>query len=140
MRNIFICRIFHAIFPLQNTLFGRILRYIMRNIFICRIFHAIFTLQNTLFTRFSRRVMRNIFICRIFHAFFLIPCLGECRVDGEQHFVEQRREEAPFFAVDGEESEVFDDGAQRLFVRPEGEGERLIVEFEHALFFRTKSL
>ena len=46
----------------------------------------------------------------------------------------------PFFAVDGEESEVFDDGAQRLFVRPEGEGERLIVEFEHALFFRTKSL
>ena len=140
MRNIFICRIFHAIFTLQNTLFTRFSRRIMHNIFICRIFHTIFTLQNTLFTRFSRRIVHNIFICRIFHTFFLIPCLGECRVDGEQHFVEQRREEAPFFAVDGKESEVFDDGAQRLFVRPEGEGERLIVEFEHALFFRTKSL
>ena len=84
--------------------------------------------------------MRSIFICRNLQAVFLVSRLRECRVDGSQHFFEQGRGELSFFAVDGEESEILDDAAQGVLVRPEGEGECLIVEFEHTIFFGAQAL
>ena len=84
--------------------------------------------------------MRNIFICRNLQAVFLISRLRECRVDGSQHFVEHGRGKRTILAVDDEEPEVLDDAAQGIFVRPEGEGERLIVEFKHTIFFGAQAL
>ena len=62
------------------------------------------------------------------------------RVEGGEHTVEEGRIERPLLSVDGKEIEILDDGAEIVLVRPEGEGERLIVEFEGAVFFRAQAL
>lgn len=62
------------------------------------------------------------------------------RVEGGEHTVKERRIERPLVSVDGKEVEVLDDGAEVVLVRPEGEGERLIVEFEGAVFFGAQAL
>lgn len=62
------------------------------------------------------------------------------RVEGGEHTVEEGRIERPLLSVDGKEIEILDDGAEVVLVRPEGEGERLIVEFEGAVFFRAQAL
>ena len=62
------------------------------------------------------------------------------RVKGGEHTVEEGRIERPLLSVDGKEVEILDDGAEVVLVRPEGEGERLIVEFEGAVFFRAQAL
>ena len=62
------------------------------------------------------------------------------RVEGGEHTVEEGRIERPLLSVDGKEVEILDDGAEVVLVRPEGEGERLIVEFEGAVFFRAQAL
>lgn len=61
-------------------------------------------------------------------------------VEGGEHTVEEGRIERPLLSVDGKEVEILDDGAKVVLVRPEGEGERLIVEFEGAVFFRAQAL
>ena len=62
------------------------------------------------------------------------------RVEGGEHTVEEGRIERPLLSVDGKKVEILDDGAEIVLVRPEGEGERLIVEFEGAVFFRAQAL
>ena len=62
------------------------------------------------------------------------------RVEGGEHTVEEGRIERPLLSVDGKEIEILDDGAEVVLVRPEGEGERLIVEFEGAVFLRAQAL
>lgn len=62
------------------------------------------------------------------------------RVEGGEHTVEEGRIERPLLSVDGKEIEILDDGAEVVLVRPEGERERLIVEFEGAVFFRAQAL
>ena len=62
------------------------------------------------------------------------------RVERGEHTVEEGRIERPLLSVDGKEIEILDDGAEIVLVRPEGEGERLIVEFEGAVFFRAQAL
>lgn len=62
------------------------------------------------------------------------------RVEGGEHAVEEGRIERPLLSVDGKEVEILDDGTEIILVRPEGEGERLIVEFEGAVFFRAQAL
>lgn len=62
------------------------------------------------------------------------------RVEGGEHTVEKGRIERPLVSVDGKEVEILDDGAEIVLVRPEGEGERLIVEFEGAVFFGAQAL
>lgn len=61
-------------------------------------------------------------------------------VEGGEHTVEEGRIERPLLSVDGKEIEILDDGAEVVLVRPEGEGERLIVEFEGTVFFRAQAL
>ena len=62
------------------------------------------------------------------------------RVEGGEHTVEEGRIERPLLSVDGKEIEILDDGAEVVLVRPEGESERLIVEFEGAVFLRAQTL
>ena len=62
------------------------------------------------------------------------------RVESGEHTVEEGRIERPLVSVDDEEIEILDDGAEIVLVRPEGEGERLIVEFEGAIFFGAQAL
>lgn len=62
------------------------------------------------------------------------------RVEGGEHTVEEGRIERPLLSVDGKEIEILDDGAEVVLVRPEGEGERLIVEFEGTVFLRAQAL
>lgn len=62
------------------------------------------------------------------------------RVERGEHTVEEGRIERPLLSVDGKEVEILDDGAKVVLVRPEGERERLIVEFEGAVFFRAQAL
>lgn len=62
------------------------------------------------------------------------------RVESGEHTVEEGRIERPLLSVDGKKVEILDDGAEVVLVRPEGEGERLIVEFEGAVFLRTQAL
>lgn len=62
------------------------------------------------------------------------------RVESGEHTVKEGRIERPLLSVDGKEIEILDDGAKVVLVRPEGEGERLIVEFEGAVFFRAQAL
>ena len=62
------------------------------------------------------------------------------RVEGGEHTIEEGRIERPLVSVDDEEVEILDDGAKVVLVRPEGERERLIVEFEGAVFFRAQAL
>ena len=62
------------------------------------------------------------------------------RVEGGEHTVEEGRIERPLVSVDGKEIEILDDGAKVVLVRPEGERERLIVEFEGTVFFRAQAL
>lgn len=62
------------------------------------------------------------------------------RVEGGEHAVEEGRIERPLLSVDGKEVEILDDGAEVVLVRPEGEGERLIVEFEGTVFFGAQAL
>lgn len=62
------------------------------------------------------------------------------RVESGEHTVEEGRIERPLVSVDDEEIEILDDGAEIVLVRPEGEGERLIVEFEGAVFLRAQAL
>ena len=62
------------------------------------------------------------------------------RVEGGEHTVEEGRIERPLVSVDGKEIEILDDGAEVVLVRPEGESERLIVEFEGAVFFGAQAL
>ena len=61
-------------------------------------------------------------------------------VEGGEHTVEEGRIERPLVSVDGKEVEILDDGAEVVLVRPKGEGERLIVEFEGTVFFRAQAL
>lgn len=62
------------------------------------------------------------------------------RVEGGEHTVEEGRIERPLLSVDDEEVEILDDGAEVVLVRPEGERERLIVEFEGTVFFGAQAL
>ena len=62
------------------------------------------------------------------------------RVEGGEHTVEEGRIERPLLSVDGKEVEILDDGAEVVLVRPEGEGERLIVEFEGTVILRAQAL
>ena len=62
------------------------------------------------------------------------------RVERGEHTVEEGRIERPLVSVDGKEVEILDDSAEIVLVRPEGEGERLIVEFEGAVFFGAQAL
>lgn len=62
------------------------------------------------------------------------------RVEGGEHTIEKGRIERPLVSVDGKEVEILDDSAEIVLVRPEGESERLIVEFEGAVLFGAQAL